>query len=59
MLSTGYMAGEVIKRLQASSQRLSGVHCKPRTGTILVKSVSLFDLFEVTMVHTHLQFSSP
>ena len=58
MLSTGYLSGEMMKRVQISSLFSSRLQMMSLcTVTFLVKSLSLFDLFEVTMGQPHLQIS--
>jgi hypothetical protein len=58
MLSTGYISGEMMKRVQISSLFSSRLQMMSLgTVTVLVKSFSLFDLFEVTMGQPHLQIS--
>ena len=60
MLSTGYVSDERMKRVQISSHCSSRLQVMSlRTATILVKSLSLFDLVEVTMGQSHLQLPSP
>ena len=60
ILSTGYVSGERMKRVQIPSHFSSRLHIMSLcTVTILVKSVSLFDLLEVTMGQPYLQLPSP